>query len=494
MSTKLIQVVKNSFLALVLYFCIVLPNIYCNKLVQVSEPINSVTSSQVFSTDATANSAILGIYSNMSIHNAFCNTSITTYAGESADELTDETGGNEFNDPFLSNTLTTSNASNTSLTAFWEPAYYDIYCSNSVIQGIEVSTGMTPGAKMQLMGEAKFIRAFCYFYLTNLFGDIPLVLSIDFNQTVLLAKTPKAQIYQQIVNDLLDAESTLPGDFSSSGGQPIRANRWAAAALLARVYLYQGNWPGADSAATAVINSGQFGLVPLPLVQADGFPGVSSPDSDAFQANSTEAILQLQASSEFYPYATFEGNFFIPPYPSWTTPMWLTSQLLSAFEPNDLRMLNWVDSSNGGSGPYYYYPYKYKIRVGNSGNILENYTLLRLAEQYLIRAEAEANLNQLSVAVNDLNTIRTRAGLDSLPVLLSQESILAAVQQEDRIEFFGELGHRWFDLKRWGLAIQTLGNISYKVSIDSTQLLYPIPAIELQDDPNLTQNPGYQQY
>jgi hypothetical protein len=181
--------------------------------------------------------------------------------------------------------------------------------------------------------------------------------------------------------------------------------------------------------------------------------------------------------------------------------MWLTSQLLGAFEPNDLRRLNWVDSSNGNGNqpqpglPYYYYPYKYKIISGSPGTSCpENYTLLRLAEQYLIRAEAEANMSKLAGAINDLDNIRARAGLDSLPTSLNQASVLAAVQQENRIEFFGELGHRWFDLKRWGIAIPILHSISYKQGIDSTQLRYPIPSIELQDDPNLSQNPGYQQY
>jgi hypothetical protein len=490
MKLKRIQIRYNRFLAIILFYFIVLPNINCNKLVQVPEPISSVTSSQIFSTDATATSAMMGLYSTMSTTKAFFNLAVTTYAGESADELSDETSGNEFNDVFLSNTLTTANANSTSLYSFWQPAYYDIYCANSIISGTEASTGMTHETKTQLAGEAKFIRALCYFYLTNLFGDLPLVLSIDFNQTVLLAKSSRAVIYQQIVNDLLDAERTLPGDFSMSGGQPIRANKWAAGALLARVYLYLGNWAGADSAATAVINSGQFSLVPLPLVPSDGVP---PSDSDVFQANSKEAILQLQTAPQFYPYCTDEGNYFIPS--SYSTPsMWLTFQLLEAFEPNDLRMLNWVDSSNGNQigTPYYYYPYKYKVQTGNPGDITENYTLLRLAEQYLVRAEAEANLNQLGAAINDLDIIRTRAGLDSLPATLSQDSILAAVRQEDRIEFFGELGHRWFDLKRWGIAVPTLRSISYKLGIDSVQMLYPIPIIEIQDDPNLTQNPGYQ--
>jgi hypothetical protein len=457
----------------------------CNRTVEVPEPISSVTSDQVFSSDATATSAMLGIYYNMLVNRAFSNLETTFYAGESADELTDQTSGTEYQDIFLSNTLTSLGASSTSLQNFWQPAYFYIYSANAVISGIESSTGMTSATKSQLRGEAEFIRAFCYFYLTNLFGEVPIVLSTDFNQTVLLAKSSQAKIYQQIVSDLLDGQNSMLSDFSLSGGQPIRANKWAATALLARVYLYQQNWASADSAASAVIKSGQFSLVPLPQIQAD----YTFPDSDAFEANTPEAILQLQSQSNVYPYATWEGNFFIPYYSFFVPSAWLTTQLLSAFEPDDLRRINWVDS-NVNNGVTYYYPYKYKVNVG-PGSIAENYTMLRFSEQYLIRAEAEANLSQLGPAINDLNTIRSRAGLDSLPASLSQSQVLSAIQQENRIEFFAEWGHRWFDLKRWGIAIQTMDTISYKRSIDSTQLLYPIPLIEIQNDPNLTQNPGY---
>ena len=199
--------------------------------------------------------------------------------------------------------------------------------------------------------------------------------------------------------------------------------------------------------------------------------------------------MQLQTISS--PWATREGHLFIPKSQTTSPLFWLTPQLLGAFEPNDQRRAIWVDSTiyNGAT---YYYPYKYESQSSSEGNVTENYTLLRLAEQFLIRAEAEANQNELQLAINDLNTIRTRAGLDSLPASLNQESVLAAVQQEKRIELFAEWGHRWLDLKRWGLAIQTLDTISYKEgNIDQTQLLYPIPISEIQADPNLKQNLGY---
>ena len=450
----------------------------CNKFVKVPEPINSVTTGQVFSTDATAIAAILGIYSNMSGsegQQSFSDYLTTFYLGESADELTD---GDYVYNLYLINELTAS-FGNTLGSYFWVPAYYDIYNANAVISGAQASTGMSTGGKTELTGEAKFIRAFCYFYLTNIYGDLPLVLSVDFNQTVLLPRTSQAGIYQQIISDLQDAQRTLPSDFSLSGGQPIRANKWAATSLLARVYLYRQNWTGADSAASAVINSNQFRLVSLDSV---------------FLANSAEAILQLQSQTINYPYATWEGYNFIPYDSTSSVTVWLTSQLLSAFEDSDQRRVNWVDSTDY-NGQYYDYAFKYKVQVGNANAApLENYTLLRFAEQYLIRAEADAHGGGGGIpqSIADLNVIRMRAGLPAYSGANDQQSILNAIMHENRIEFFAELGHRWLDLRRWGLAIQTLGAISYKAgNIDSTQLLYPIPPSEIQTDPNLTQNPGY---
>jgi hypothetical protein len=458
----------------------------CNKLVQVPNPISSVTSNQVFSSDATATAAMLGIYSNMIRNPTFSSYKMTYYAGESADELRDATQGNEGVDLFLSNTLTAIGSSNALLADIWQPAYFDIYSANAIIAGVQSSTGIHPQTRAQLLGEAKFIRAFCYFYLTNLFSKVPLDLTTDFNKTVLLSGTPLKVIYQQIISDLHDAASSMIEDFSLTNGQPIRANKWAAVALLARVYLYRGDWEGADSASNAVINSGRFSLVPLPVSPADALP-----DSDVFVANSKESILQLQPVNNF-PNATLEGNFFIPFSSNSSSVCWLTPQLLGAFEYGDLRWTNWVDSTDY-QGSMFYYPFKYKDRAQSGYPSVENYTLLRYAEQFLVRAEAEANLGQLPAAIGDVNVIRKRAGLPLLSDSLPASKVSSAIQQENRIEFFAEWGHRWLDLKRWNLAIGMADTISYKTNLkkDSFQVFYPIPIDETSSDPNLAQNPGY---
>src|SRR5579862_1670514 len=482
---------KKGFAKLIYLLLIAIGIISCKKLVSVSPPINTITTTQVFSNDVTANAAIAGIYSSMINlssrdygNDQFSNGYTTLFGGMSSDELVFYYGSAlptyyEFNN----NSLLSSNG--IVGTNFLAPAYSDIYNANAVIEGIAASTSVSlhDSVRNELTGEAKFIRAFCYFYLTNLFGDVPLALSVDFNQINYLSRTPQSQVYAQIIQDLIDAQSALPSDFSVGSGERIRPNKWAATALLARVYLYTDSFANAVTQATAVINnSSLFGL--------DTLNGI-------FLANSTEAIWQLQqnTSNNGTGNATIEGYWILPNPLTTGSPIWyLSSQLLASFETGDQRKTAWIDSTNDGTGTYYY-PFKYKIGSSNyevGGTATEYYMMLRLAEQYLIRAEAEAALGQIASAIADLNVIRTRAGLSPLSGSLTQTQVMAAVVQERRIELLAEWGHRWLDLKRWGTAVSTLDTISYKAgNINTNQLVWPIPFSDLKTDPNLTQNAGY---
>ena len=447
----------------------------CNKLVDTGQPVSTITIAKTFANDVNSTSALMGIYSNMSEGGTFyqpswSNSLTTICPGITADELTNFTY--VFTD-FQDYTVLAPNAVISG--SFWGPAYYNIYQANALIENLQASAGVTSAVKKELTGEAKFIRAFCHFYLVNLFGDVPLVTKSAWYSIDSLSRTPTAQVYQQIVQDLKDAKAALPTDYSLASGEKIRANFWAASSLLARVYLYTGDWQDAETEADAVISSGNYQLL-------------SDPNA-VFLKNSDEAILQLQTLNDGSIFATQEGNNFIPSDNTQSAQFSLTDPLLKAFEPNDLRFTDWVDSTiyNGSA---YYYPYKYKSRVSSQGNINEYCMLLRLAEQYLIRAEAKAHLGtDLAGAISDINKIRGRAKLTLLdPSSLNQSQVLAAVMQERRIELFAEWGHRWFDLKRTNTADVVLQS---KAGWSPDFKLWPIPSVELSTDPFLTQNPGY---
>jgi hypothetical protein len=483
----------------------------CKKLVSIDQPLNTLTTADVFSTDAQANSAMAGIYSQLMTNSGgnmiFSNGATSIFAGLSADELVSYAGvGNADIYEFESNTLISTN--NETDPYFWKPAYHIIYSANAVIEGAAASTSisLTDSTRTQITGESKFVRAFSYFYLTNLFGNVPLVLTTDFNQTVGLSAASQAAIYKQINQDLLDAQATLKTNYSISGGERIRANKWAATALLARAYLYEQDWKDAETQASAVIANSQYSLV--------------SNLANVFNKNSTEAILQFQQNITASPYSgTYEARNFIPSivissqtpalqaqylstsiFPLYGTFLYptyyLSPQLTAAFEANDQRKTLWTNYTPTPTyAPYtgvnILWPYKYTSNTSSTTvATTQYYMVLRLAEQYLIRAEARAQQGNTAGATADLNVIRSRAGLPATTAS-TQADLLTAIAHERQIELFSEWGHRFFDLKRTKQATAVLSAISSKQPWNDYQLLYPIPPNEVKADAFLLQNPGY---
>ncbi len=291
--------------------------------------------------------------------------------------------------------------------------------------------------KNQLIGESEFIRAFCYFYLVNLYGDVPLVLTTNYQVNETVSRTPQQQVYQQMIRDLLDAQGKLSGNYVSYNGsvsaERVRPNSAAATALLARVYLYTDSLSNAEIEASEVIGNSAFIL--------------DSNLDNVFISTSQEAIWQLQAP---YPLSnTPDGSVFLLNMfggPSATYPYLLADSIVYGFEPGDLRRVNWIDSMVVG-GIAYYFPYKYKLNY--TGQPATEYaTLLRLGEQYLIRAEAEAQAGDLNGASSDLNAVRKRAGL-GMTTATTQQQLLAAIMRERRFELFTENEcHRWMDSEK----------------------------------------------
>lgn len=474
-------------LTLLMAVTLVMPG--CKKLVTIKEPTNSLTTDKVFSTDAQANAAMAGVFTQI-IHSnrsyiqatySYGGGLSTVLGGLSSDELLFPSSANYYN--YSINRLMIGDAPSNTL---WNSAYNTVNGANAVMEGIAASTSsqLRDSVKKVLTGEAKFTRAFANFYLVNFFGDVPLVNTTDYNQTIHMARTPMASVYEQIVKDLQDAQAALPADYSPANGERYRPNKWTATALLARVYLYMGEYANAATQAGEVIaQQSLYDLVPL---------------SDVFLKNNPEAIWQLQQSvTSNIGTATPEGTLFIPvPLTAGVPRITLSQSLLDAFETNDQRKTTWVGTVNPGSG-IQYYPYKYKTGSHNAvvgGTPTEYYMALRLAEQYLIRAEAYANgaPGGLEAAIKDLNKIRQRAGVDPLPLTLTKEETIEAVAHERQTELFAEWGHRWFDLRRTGKATTVLPAIPLKQPwLGDYQFLYPIPLTEIQANINIVQNEGY---
>jgi hypothetical protein len=475
----------------------------CKKFVDAGLPDNELASTTVFSTDETALGAMTGLYSTL-ISNSLLLTSYSCMPAMSADELT-----NYSDDAATVQLYSNSISVSTSTTdLLWTTAYQVIYMANAAIQGVQQSTTLTAPVAAQVMGEAEFMRAFFYFNLVNQYGAVPLVTTTDYVTNESMKRSAPADVYAQIVSDLKDAQTKLTDNYMDGTGavttNRIRPNKDAVTALLARTYLYTGNWAAADSQATAVINnSAEYSLDSL---------------NSVFLAGSTEAIYQLEPSG-IGGENTPEGYWYIltsdPSNSSTVTTgkiATISSALLNAFEPGDNRAADWVGSYNDGTNTYFF-PYKYKQGNYGSASVTEYSMVLRLGEQYLVRAEAEIEEGQTDAGVADLNTLRSRARaaasttvpnpLPALPNGLSKTAAMTALVQERRIELFSELGHRWYDLKRMPGLSNPSGSLADEVMPAATAAkggtwndeweLYPVPLTDMESDPNLVQNPGYQQ-
>lgn len=453
----------------IIYISILLliSTISCDEFVKIDPPQTVLVKTTVFQSDQTAEAAVLDIYYQLKT-SGFASGSLfgISFLGSLlADEQINFFQGTplttaeiqQFNDNALQQ-------GNSEVQRLWADLYKCIYKVNAVLEGVEGSTKMSSSKKDQLQGEMRFLRAFCYFYLVNLWGDVPLVISTDYRLNAQLGRTPKEAVYAQLIRDLKDAEVRLPSDYALFDDERVRATKWAAKALLARVYLYVEQWSDAEFQSTEVINNSAL---------FEMSPNVSN----VFNRNGNEAILQWWSDRRPSERATFRFVSF-PTYGA------ISQDLIDEFEDGDLRESTWTNLTSAG----YYRTLKYNTINDNPPS--QYSTVIRLAELYLIRSEARANQNNFAGSQADINVIRSRGGLsDSFAG--DKESLLLEIEKQRRLELFNEWGHRWFDLKRTGRAEIILATL--KSDWASTDELLPIPEAEMVNNASLrnAQNPGY---
>lgn len=441
-----------------------LPSVGCEELVSIPPPDTEIVSEIVFDNNVTALSTMAGVYSKMA-NSGSPISRITLTEAAYADEVISYVGSGFWIVPFYVNTVKPADAT---VLSTWSTCYNIIYSANLIIEGLENSTGVSDAVHEQLSGEALFVRAFIHFYLVNWFGDIPYINTTNYEINAKVSRLPVSEVYEKIIHDLLQAKDLLISDYPTSNR--VRVNKHAATALLARAYLYNRDWLNAEAQATELIsNNAQYSLEKVDL-------------NKTFLKESQEIIWQLIPPNGH----TYEGQNFVLTAPP-TNGFALTNGVITAFESGDRRKENWTDSIMSPSGlSKWFFAHKYKVRLENTNT--EYSVVMRLAEQYLIRAEARAMQKKLDDAAADLNVIRDRAGLAPTPADMQPE-LLTAIEHERRVELFTEWGHRFFDLKRWGRLDTVLDPV--KPNWDTNDALLPIPQSEILANRKLTQNPGY---
>ncbi|MEP6262848.1 MAG: RagB/SusD family nutrient uptake outer membrane protein [Gillisia sp.] len=461
---------KNTHIRKIVLVLSLLLIISCEDFVEIDAPPHRINGQEVFNDAETAQSAIRGVYNQLVRldYSGGWQNSITALAGLSGDNLGALRPSNITYLEFTQHEILPENSRNLGL---WSSAYNVIYMTNAIIEGLENST-IAEDLKLSLYGQAKFIRAFTYFYLTNLYSEVPLLLSTDFEDNSRASRNSKTEIYQQIIIDLTEAIELLPGDYINDDRTTV--NLHTARALMARVKLYLENWNQAETLSSQVISeTGKYELL-------DSLDQV-------FLPNSREALWQISPIGRGNNLTqTNEGSIFIihPTFPT-SSDFKLNESFIALYEPNDLRLNHWIGFHEVLE---VYYPFKYKDQ--NSTNNLTEYSMvMRLSEQYLIRAEARMNLGNIEGAITDINILRKRAGIELiLAENLTGDELFQIIQDERRRELFSEWGHRWFDLKRTGRASEIFGS---NPLWQDTDVRYPIPEQERMKNANLTQNPGY---
>lgn len=339
----------------------------------------------------------------------------------------------------------------------WASAYEGINNANNVIAQVPNMSDMSDVEKEIALGELYFIRALNHFNLMIYFGGVPVKTKPTLTTADINPPRESAEaVYAQIVEDLEYAATHLPASTSK-----VRASKYSAIALLARVHLYMAAYDEAIELATEVIEDGGYTLL-------DDY-------ADIFADGSAESIFEIDFTvlsrnriAEYNFPKSLNGRREVAP----------TADILDAYETGDERYT--ASIAFEGTLPY-------AIKYPDLATGAENVIVLRLADMYLIRAEANAKLSQnLAGVQDDINEIRDRAELGDTPADTYPE-LLAAIEQERWVEFAFE-GHRWFDLVRTERATVILPNVT---NVNKT--LFPIPASEIltNTNPDMKQNPGY---
>lgn len=366
-------------------------------------------------------------------------------------------------------------ASNGTVDALWASIYNTIYVANFIIERLPLISGVSDATKKSVLAEARFLRGWANFIGAYTYGDIPKVTSTDQAANTTIARTAKADILATVLADYQAALTDLP-NVASSGTATTNAaylNKINCQAAIARYYLYQKNWAQAEALASVVINSGIYTM-------QTNFADVVTKDFTA------ESILEVGYNLTDDPGTSSTGlNNLLVGRREVIPSNQLITTLISPEAGTRTQTITFNAQQQRGSDN------GWTVRkYGTASEDNNNIVLIRLAEMYLIRAEARAQQGKLTGttgAVADLNVLRTRAKAPAI-TLTAQADILLAVERERVYELAFE-GQRWYDLVRTGRAQAVMS--AFSPNWDKHLELWPIPQREIQQNSALTQNPGY---
>ena len=447
-----------------LLLLIVIQAASCKKYLE-STPVGAVSDEAPIVDKASVETALRGVYRQLASSGYYGETYVTLGYFPSGDIKNLTTGGaaNLVNVNFRADDLNFNTA--------WNAIYNTINRANHVIAKTAAveDPALTQELKDKYIGEAKFIRALAYFDLARAWGGVQIILepTSSLIDRASVQRSTLEQTYEQVLKDLQDAELVLPDQVNR-----IRATRRTVWALRARLHLYRQEWALAEEYATKLIDLSTDYTLVKPFSAWFKNNVVATPESifeleySAINPSAIRAQMQHPTNGGTYRYAP--NDRFV--------------QLLNDSLVSGGRKALIGSVTQGGTTIWFGNLY-YRLPATDPAYIL------RIAEMYLIRAEARAHLNKTAESLADLNEIRKRAEVPVLNISTAVE-LLLAIESERRVEFAFE-AHRWFDLTRTGRAEAVLEALDPNTKVEPYESLFPIPITQIQLDNNLTQNEGY---
>ena len=429
----------------------------CSKLVEVKPPSHLVTDQIIFGSDSTAkvylSKAYESLYFTMSKY-------LSVQTAAYTDDLQMLQSHQSWAD-FARSRVAVENSFNL---AAWKGLYELVYMANLWLNRT-VRSHLSDSVAKQITGEFLFLRAYAYYWLVQLYGPVPYINQHDPIAASKANRTAIPAILNNMRADLSEASVLL--DWQTDLPENFQATKAAVLVLLARIELMTGNYAAALTSTEAIIQSS---LYQLEKVQ------------DVFTTKSRETIWQLKTPKgitddaiTFIPQGNRPPNFIF------------RASFIQTISPDDQRFMHWISCASQNSSSCF--PYKYKFNGAVSPERTEHLVQFRLAELVLMQAELYWRLGKPDAALQFLNLIRSRAGLQPVEPPSGEAEMQQLLLDERRRELFTENGLRLYDLKRTGLIEQLLQPL--KPDWKAGGEFLPIPGAEIRLNANLTQNAGY---
>ena len=463
----------------------------CKKSFLEKTPPDALVENDYYNTADEAKAAVNAAYASLENQNLYTKYLTKLFIGPTGDVVLNNTDGIDL-------TSFTYDATEPALFNAYSTLYEGVFRCNIVLQKVP-SIAMDTALQSRYLAEAKFLRALYYWHLTTLFGDVPLFTEpFKTPADALVAKSSIADIYKIMIQDLQDAIPILPLKSQYGASDVGRATKGAAESLLGKIYLYEQDYQDSYNWFSKVISSNEYGLM-------DNFNNIINVNYE----NNIESVFEVQfAEIGADDVGNGQSGNDLPQVNGGTGNTLPTQELVDAFQPNDPRLGYTIFIQGQPFAPQLTTPtlnldtYQsiwsatgYNIKKGlipimyinNRGT---NWPIIRYADVLLMYAEAANEIGQIDQARAAVNLVRERPTVN-MPDLIAdntdtKEKMFQAIVHERTDELALEY-HRFNDLRRWGMAQDTLGHLGYT----ARDRYYPIPQVEIDINKNLIQEVGW---